>query len=257
MENNKTKPQCLRKLLVGGAAPSSALIEKFELDFDVNVLHGWGMTETSPLATICSPKPHIRKNLTLPQQLALKSKQGRRPYGVELKLVDAQGESLPHDGKSFGDLLVKGAWVSERYYGNENSSSDANGWFETGDIATIDKDGYMQIVDRSKDVIKSGGEWISSVELENIAASMPNILQAAVIGVPHPKWDERPLMLLVSSPDVLITKEDMKHYLTDKTPSWWMPDDFVFVDSLPIGATGKIQKKELREQYQTFLLPNC
>jgi len=253
MENTQSKPQSLRKLLVGGAAPNAALIEKFELDYGVNVLHGWGMTETSPLATISTPKPHIRKSLSLPEQLALKSKQGRKPYGVELKLVNDQGETLPHDGKAFGELLVKGAWVSERYYGSESSACDSEGWFETGDIATIDPNGYMQIVDRSKDVIKSGGEWISSVELENHASSMPTIAQAAVIGIPHPKWNERPLMLLVSAADTAVSKNDVREYLLEKIPAWWMPDDIIFVDSLPIGATGKIQKKELREQYQNGL----
>lgn len=254
MESNKLKPQALTKLLVGGAAPNSALIEKFELNFGVNVLHGWGMTETSPVATLCKLKPHLLENLSIAEQLQIKSKQGRKLYGVELKLVTPEGEPVPNDGESFGDLLVKGAWVSERYYGSDVSSSDQDGWFATGDIATMDADGYIQIVDRSKDVIKSGGEWISSVELENIAATMPNIQQAAVIGTFHPKWDERPLMLLVPAPDAQISKDDVKAFLQDKIPSWWMPDDFVFVDSLPIGATGKIQKKDLREEYKNFLV---
>lgn len=253
MEQQERKPEQLSKLLVGGAAPNAALIEHFERDFNVNVFHGWGMTETSPLATICTPKPQIKSELSPAQQLALKSKQGRRPYGVELKLVDNEGNALPHDGKAFGDLLVKGAWVVESYYGMNITALNADGWFETGDIATIDVNGYMQIVDRSKDVIKSGGEWISSVELENIAATMPNIMQAAVIGVAHPKWTERPLMLLVVNNNAQVDKEQVKDFLADKIPSWWMPDDFVFVDDLPIGATGKIQKKDLREQYQHFL----
>lgn len=254
MESKNSKPNQLRKILVGGAAPNSSLISKFELDFDINVLHGWGMTETSPVATLCTPKPNIRKSLTLAEQLALKSKQGRRPYGIELKLVNEKGELLPNDGKTFGNLLVKGAWVVDRYFGNEELSCDSEGWFTTGDIATIDENGYMQIVDRSKDVIKSGGEWISSVELENIASTMPNIEQAAVIGVQHPKWDERPLMLLVRTPLSKVSKEEISLYLKSKIPSWWMPDDFVFVESLPIGATGKVQKKELREQYEEYLI---
>lgn len=254
MEKNQSKPQCLKKLLIGGAAPSASLIEKFELDFNVDVLHGWGMTETSPVATLCTLKPHLRDKLTVQEKLSLKSKQGRRPYGVELKLVNSQGEKVPHDGESFGDLLVRGAWVSERYYGSDVSSSDADGWFETGDIATIDKDGYMQIVDRSKDVIKSGGEWISSLELENIASSLSGVMQVAVIGVAHPKWTERPLMLIVKSLDSLIDQEAVKHHLATKIPAWWMPDAILFTDQLPIGATGKITKKDLREQYSNYLL---
>lgn len=252
MESNNTKPKRLTKMLVGGAAPNAALIKKFEVDHKVTVLHGWGMTETSPLATLCSPKPHIVEQSTAQEQLALKSKQGRRPYGIELKIVDANNQSLPHDGEAFGNLMVKGAWVVERYYGQENLATESDGWFDTGDIATIDANGYMQIVDRSKDVIKSGGEWISSVELENTAASMPEVAHAAVIGVAHPKWNERPLMLIVKSPEQVLSKEAVNAYLAGKIPAWWMPDDIIFTDTLPIGATGKIQKKELREQYKDF-----
>ncbi len=254
MDQHSSKPQVLRKLLVGGAAPNTSLIEKFEQDYDVNVLHGWGMTETSPVATLCTPKPHIRENLNFAEQLALKSKQGRRPYGVELKLINTSGEIVPHDGKTFGDLLVRGAWVSERYFGCETSSSTPDGWFETGDIATIDQDGYMQIVDRSKDVIKSGGEWISSVELENIASTMQGIAQAAVIGVAHPKWTERPIMILVKSANSNVNTDDIKAFLAERVPSWWMPDSFIFTDALPIGATGKVQKKDLREKYKDVVL---
>ncbi|TBR45025.1 fatty-acid--CoA ligase [Marinomonas agarivorans] len=254
MESKQMKPKALHKLLVGGAAPNSTFIEKFEQNFSIDVLHGWGMTETSPVATLCKLKPHLKEELTIGEQLALKNKQGRKLYGVELKLVNTDGSLVPHDGKSYGDLLVRGAWVSERYYGSETSSSNQDGWFATGDIATIDENNYLQIVDRSKDVIKSGGEWISSVELENIAATMPEVQQAAVIGAFHPKWDERPLMLLVTSPDVQVSKEEVKQFLQDKIPSWWMPDDFVFVKSLPIGATGKIQKRDLRDKYQNALV---
>lgn len=254
-ESNSKAPQ-LKKMLVGGAAPGDALIKEYEVDLGINVLHGWGMTETSPVATLCTLKPKLQQQLSQDEQLALKSKQGRRPFGIQLKLVGPQGEKLPHDGEAFGDLMVKGAWVTEQYYGADSKATDADGWFATGDIATIDPEGYMQIVDRSKDVIKSGGEWISSVELENKAAAMPEVVQAAVIGVAHEKWDERPLLLIVPGSDCEISKESVKAFLKNEIPSWWMPDDVLFVDSLPIGATGKIQKKDLREQYQNHLIDN-
>jgi len=227
-------------------------IDAFEKEFDIGVYHGWGMTETSPMGTLCTPKPVIKNTLNDEQQLQLKTKQGRRPYGVELKLVNAQGQILAHDGKAFGDLMVKGAWVSDRYYGQTESATDKDGWFDTGDIATIDKNGYMQIVDRNKDVIKSGGEWISSVELENTVLACQGISQAAVIGLPHEKWTERPLMLLVKDEKSTVSQEDVKAFLTENIPAWWMPDAIIFVSNLPIGATGKVQKKELREQYSSF-----
>jgi fatty-acyl-CoA synthase len=246
------KPKALKRMLVGGAAASQSLIDAFEKEFDICVYHGWGMTETSPMATLCTPKPVIKNTLSSEQQLQLKTKQGRRPYGVELKLVNAQGQTLPHDGKAFGDLLVKGAWVSDRYYGQDKPATDKGGWFDTGDIATIDENGYMQIVDRNKDVIKSGGEWISSVELENTVLACEGVSQAAVIGLPHEKWTERPLMLLVKEPGSQVNESSVKVFLSENIPTWWMPDAILFVNELPIGATGKVQKKELREQYSSF-----
>lgn len=245
------KPQALERTLVGGSAASASLVEQFESDFGVSLLHGWGMTETSPLATLCTVKPFLRDTLDVAQTLALKTKQGRRPYGIELKLVDSDNKTLEQDGRAFGDLLVRGAWVTDQYYRADQSATDEYGWFDSGDIATIDKNGYMQIVDRNKDVIKSGGEWISSVELENTILSFPGVVQAAVIGLPHPKWNERPLMLVVTERQD-IEKQALKDFLASKIPSWWMPDEIVFVDALPIGATGKIQKRDLREKYTSF-----
>ncbi len=256
MKKEGRKPRSLKRMLVGGAAASQSLIEAFEKEFDICVYHGWGMTETSPMATLCTPKPIIEQTLNSDEKLLLKTKQGRRPYGVELKLVNKQGQLVPYDGESFGDLLVKGAWVSDRYYGQDESATDKDGWFDTGDIATIDNNGYMQIVDRNKDVIKSGGEWISSVELENTVLACPGISQAAVIGLPHEKWTERPLMLLIKNGEVEINAEEVTVFLSKNIPAWWMPDKILFVDDLPIGATGKIQKKELREKYVSFEMLN-
>jgi acyl-CoA synthetase (AMP-forming)/AMP-acid ligase II len=244
----------LNRVLIGGTAAPRAVVETFERDFGARVMHAWGMTETSPMATIANP---LRKHQggTLEQQINLQAKQGRVPYGVGIKLTDDDGNSLPHDGKAFGHLLVRGHWIAAGYYGGESGSIvDAGDWFDTGDIATIDADGYMQITDRAKDLIKSGGEWISSISLENAAVGHPSVAEAAVIAIAHPKWQERPLMIVVKKRGSEITKQQLLNYLSDKVAKWWLPDDIVFVDEIPHTATGKIQKMKLRERFGNHAL---
>jgi fatty-acyl-CoA synthase len=205
------------------------------------------MTETSPIGTVSRLKAK-HASLSKAEQLAIRAKQGRPVFGIELKIIDDAGNPLPRDGKAFGDLLIRGPWVVERYYG-ETKSARIDGWFPTGDVATIDADGYMQITDRSKDVIKSGGEWISSIELENIAVSHPAVAEAAVIGVAHPKWDERPLLLIVLKKDATATKQEILATYEGKIAKWMLPDDVVFVETLPHTATGKLQKRTLRDTW--------
>jgi fatty-acyl-CoA synthase len=217
------------------------------------------MTEMSPLGTVCTLKArHLRAPKE--EQLALQNKQGRPLYGVDMKIVDDQGRELPWDGKAYGDLLVRGPWITTRYFkgeGGEVLRQDERGraWFPTGDVATIDADGFMQITDRSKDVIKSGGEWISSIELENTAMAHPGVKEAAVIGVRHPKWDERPLLIVVRKAGADLTREDMLKFFEGKVAKWWMPDDVVFVDDLPHTATGKLLKTKLRDDFHDHRLP--
>jgi acyl-CoA synthetase (AMP-forming)/AMP-acid ligase II len=230
------------------------VVETFERDFGVRVVHAWGMTETSPVATIANP---LRKHQgsSPQQQIDLQAKQGRVPYGVAIKLVDGEGNSLPHDGNACGHLLVRGHWIAAGYYRHEDGSIvDEADWFDTGDIATIDADGYMQITDRAKDLVKSGGEWISSISLENAALGHPSVAEAAVIAIAHPKWQERPLMIVVKKPDCEITKQQLLKYLSDKVAKWWLPDDIVFVAEIPHTATGKIQKMKLRERFGNHVL---
>jgi fatty-acyl-CoA synthase len=239
----------LNRVLVGGAAAPRAVVETFERDFDVRVIHAWGMTETSPLATVNIPR---RKHLanTQQQQIDLLVKQGRVPYGVDIKLVDDDGNDLPRDGRTCGHLLVRGHWIAAGYYrGDGGSIVDAANWFDTGDIATIDVDGYMHITDRAKDMIKSGGEWISSIGLENAAVGHPSVAEAAVIAIAHAKWQERPLMIVVKKPGCEISKQQLLSYLAQKVAKWWLPDDIVFVDEIAHTATGKIQKMKLRERF--------
>jgi fatty-acyl-CoA synthase len=239
----------LNRVLIGGAAAPPAVVETFERDFGVRVVHAWGMTETSPIATIANP---LRKHQgsSQEQRINLQAKQGRVPYGVAIKLLDDEGNSLPHDGKACGHLLVRGHWIAADYYrGDRRSIVDAADWFDTGDIATIDADGYMQITDRAKDLVKSGGEWISSISLENAAVGHPAVAEAAVIAIAHPKWQERPLMIVVKKPGCEITKQQLLVYLSDKVAKWWLPDDIVFVGEIPHTATGKIQKMKLRERF--------
>jgi len=218
----------------------------------VEVIHAWGMTETSPLGTLCSLK-RKHKGMSKAQKLALRLKQGRPVFGVEIKIVDGDGKALPHDGKAFGDLLVRGPWVVANYLGSQDSPLQ-DGWFPTGDVATIDPDGYMQITDRSKDVIKSGGEWISSVELENLAIGCPGVANAAAIGVPHPKWDERPLLVVQAKAGLTLNKADMLAFLQGKVTKWSLPEDVVFVDTIPLTATGKLYKLELRKRYRDHFM---
>ncbi len=247
----------LTRTVIGGAACPPAMIAAFEDEFGVHVLHAWGMTETSPLGTLCTPK---KKQLAWPpeQQRALQQKQGRAICGVDMKIVGADGQELPWDGKTYGDLLVRGPWILERYFkGDSPLVADDNGlgWFPTGDVATIDADGFMHITDRSKDVIKSGGEWISSIDVENIAMGHPAVAMAACIGMPHPKWDERPIVAIALKPGASATREEILAFYEGKTAKWQIPDDVVFVDAIPLGATGKMLKTRLREQLAGYKLP--
>ncbi|MGE0423571.1 MAG: 3-(methylthio)propionyl-CoA ligase [Reyranellaceae bacterium] len=257
MQSKGLKLSTLKYAVVGGSAAPPAMIETFQREFGVEVLHAWGMTEMSPLGTVNTLK---HKQLALPadQQLQVRLKQGRAVFGVDMKIVDDKGNDLPRDGKAFGDLLVRGPWIVSRYFRDEGGDPlRAGGWFPTGDVATIDPDGFMQITDRSKDVIKSGGEWISSIDLENAAMAHPGIAEAAVIGVAHPKWDERPLMIVVPRPGANLTREAVLDFLKDKIAKWWMPDDVQFVEAIPHTATGKILKTRLREDFKSYKLPTA
>jgi fatty-acyl-CoA synthase len=255
VKSNNLKFSTLRETVIGGSACPPAMIESFERDYGVRVVHAWGMTEMSPIGTVCRL---MAKHSTLPsaEQFKVQIKQGRVIYGVEMKIVDADGRELPRDGKAFGDLMVRGQWIVERYFREEHSALK-DGWFPTGDVATIDADGYMQITDRSKDVIKSGGEWISSIDLENIAVAHPAVMEAGVIGIAHPKWDERPLLVVVKRKDAAVTREDLLKFFEGKIAKWWMPDDVVFVDQLPHTATGKLLKTKMREEFKAYKLPTA
>ena len=255
LQQNNLKFSTVNRTVIGGSACPPAMIESFEEDYDVRVMHAWGMTETSPLGTGCAFKAKHMK-LSVTERRKLQAKQGRVVYGVDMKIVDAEGNAMPHDGKAFGNLLVKGPWIVREYYKGESASPlTADGWFPTGDVATIDADGYMQITDRSKDVIKSGGEWISSIDLENVAVGHPAVAEAAVIGVHHPKWDERPLLVIVKKAGMEVSKEEMRQFYEGKVAKWSMPDDIVFVDQLPHTATGKLSKLTLRQQFKDYKLP--
>ena len=260
MKPNGLKFSTLKRTVIGGSACPPAMIDAFRDDYGVDVLHAWGMTELSPLGTVCTLK---NKHLTRPknEQMKLLLKQGRAIYGVDMKIVNDAGDEQPHDGKAYGDLLVKGPWVVANYYKGEGNplvkDKDGVSWFPTGDVATIDADGYMQITDRSKDVIKSGGEWISSIDIENIAVAHPAVAMAACIGVAHPKWDERPIVAVVKKPDAQVSREELLAFYEGKTAKWQIPDDVVFVDAIPIGATGKMLKTKLREQLKDYKLPNA
>ena len=255
MKENNKKFSTMQRTVIGGAAAPRAMIETFEKDYNVNVVHAWGMTEMSPIGTACNLKKK-HTNLSLDEKIDLSLKQGRSVYGVDMKIVDGTGKELPWDGKAFGNLLVRGPWITSGYFKSEGGSVvDDDDWFDTGDVATIDADGYMQITDRSKDVIKSGGEWISSIDVENEAVGCPGIAEAAVIAVSHPKWDERPLLIAVKETDAAITKEDVIEHLTGSLAKWQLPDDVIFVDQLPHTATGKILKTKLRSEYRDYKLP--
>ncbi len=253
LQKTGTKPAHLKRMLVGGSACPPALMQTFKRDYGIQLIHGWGMTEMSPLGTVGTLKnKHLE--LSEDQRFAVELKQGRPPFGVELKITNPEGRELPRDGKAQGDLLVRGPWIISSYF-KVPKSPLVDGWFPTGDVATLDADGFMEIKDRSKDVIKSGGEWISSIDLENVAMSHPAVAMAAVIGVPHPKWDERPLLIVVKKPGQDVTREALLKHFDGKIAKWWLPDDVAFVDALPLGATGKVQKIKLREQFREHKLP--
>ncbi|MFM2111438.1 MAG: hypothetical protein RLZZ271_98 [Pseudomonadota bacterium] len=243
----------LNRTVIGGSACPPAMINSFRNDYGVDVLHAWGMTELSPLGTLCSLK-NKHESLSADEQMKIRLKQGRSIFGIDMKIVGDDGKEQPWDGKAYGDLLVRGPWVVANYYKGDKDPC-VDGWFPTGDVATIDADGYMQITDRSKDVIKSGGEWISSIEIENIAMGHPAISMAACIGMFHPKWDERPIVAVVKRAGMDVSREELLKFYEGKIAKWQIPDDVVFVDAIPLGATGKMLKTKLREQLAGYKLP--
>ena len=256
LEANKLTLPKLENVAIGGSAVPRVMLEKFERDYGVSVKHAWGMTEMSPLGSIAAFKSGM-EGMNFDEQMDIKIKQGRAPYLVEMKITDDDGKELPRDGKAFGHLKVRGPFIVAEYIkGDGGRILDEDGFFNTGDVATIDPLGFMQITDRSKDVIKSGGEWISSIEIENIAVGHDKVMEAAVIGIAHPKWDERPLLIIVKQEGTDPSKEEILSYLEGKIAKWWMPDDVAFVDELPHTATGKIQKLTLREQFAEYKLPS-
>jgi fatty-acyl-CoA synthase len=255
LEATGAKLPYLKRVIIGGSACPRAMAKTFEEKYGVEVIHAWGMTEMSPLGSLCSIKPDYA-GLAAEPLLDIKEKQGHPPFGVEMKITDDAGRELLWDGKTFGRLKVRGAAVLRRYFKEEADTLDVQGFFDTGDVATLDPHGYMHITDRAKDVIKSGGEWISSIALENLAVGHPKIAEAAVIGVRHPKWGERPLLIAVLKPGESTTGEDLLAYMRERITAWWIPDDVVFVDQIPHTATGKILKTALREAYKDYVLPS-
>ena len=253
LETKSLKLDSVHQVLVGGSAAPYAMIKAFDEQHDAFLTHGWGMTEMSPLGTINAP---TKKTLSLPneERYQLQTKQGYPLFGVEIKTVNDDNIELPRDGESSGALKVKGPWIMHTYYKADEPAVDEEGWFDTGDVATIHPDGCMQIVDRAKDVIKTGGEWISSIDLENAVLTHENVLEACVVGVPHPKWDERPLLFLITKDGNEIDKQEINDFLSEKVVKWWLPDDIIFVKELPHGATGKLLKVELREEYKEHLM---
>ena len=251
-DNNKILTS-VRNTIIGGSALSLPTLQEFDEVHDVNVIHAWGMTEMSPLGTINVPTPEM-DNMSKDEKYAIQLKQGKPIYGVELKVVDDSGAELPKDGESQGHLMVRGPWILQKYFKAEKDAVDQDGWFDTGDISVLDQDGYMIIKDRAKDVIKSGGEWISSIDLENAAFGHPDIAEACVVGIPHPKWDERPMLFVVTNNGEAIEKESILEFLGSKVAKWWLPDEIVFLKELPHGATGKLQKFELRDEYNNYYM---
>jgi len=253
MRQHGLKFSTLRRTLIGGSACPPAMIDTLQDEFGVRVMHSWGMTEMSPIGTLSTLKAK-HQALPLASRRALAATQGRLLFGVDMKIIDDAGNELPRDGHTSGNLLVKGPWICRRYFKAADTQILQDGWFPTGDVATIDTDGYLRITDRGKDIIKSGGEWISSIELENCAVGHPGVAEAAVIGVTHPKWGERPLLLVVRSATSAASREDILNFLAPRFAKWWLPDDVVFVDALPHTASGKLLKTRLRDQYCDHLV---
>ncbi len=251
-ENNKILTS-VKNTIIGGSALSLSTLQEFDEVHDVNVIHAWGMTEMSPLGTTNVPTLEM-ESMSKDEKYAIQLKQGKPIYGVELKVVDDAGNDLPHDGESQGHLLVRGPWILQKYFKADNDAVDKDGWFDTGDISVLDQDGYMTIKDRAKDVIKSGGEWISSIDLENAAFGHPEVAEACVVGIPHPKWDERPMLFIVTNTGEEIDKQSILDFLASKVAKWWLPDEIIFLKELPHGATGKLQKFELREEYTNYYM---
>ena len=256
VDANKLKFSTMRRSAIGGSACPPAMIQKFHDDYGVQVIHAWGMTEMSPIGTVCTFKAkHLAQSQE--ERFAVMAKQGRAVYGVDMKIVDEDGAEIPFGSDKSGDLLVRGPWILAQYFKGEGGNPLRDGWFPTGDVARIDVDGYMIITDRSKDVIKSGGEWIGSIDIENIAMAHPAVAMAACIAAFHPKWDERPLLVVVKKPGVELTRDEMLKFFDGKIAKWWTPDDVVFVDAIPLGATGKMQKIKLREMFKDHKLPTA
>jgi len=256
LKPNGLRFSTLKRTVIGGSACPPAMIDAFREDYGVEVLHAWGMTEMSPLGTLCTLKnKHLAQSPE--EQMKIRLKQGRAIFAIDMKIIGGDGKELPWDGATPGDLYVKGPWVIREYFKGEGGDPLVDGWFPTGDVATIDADGYMQITDRSKDVIKSGGEWISSIDVENIAVAHPAVAMAACIGMKHPKWDERPVVVVVKKPGAELTKEELLKFYEGKTAKWQIPDDVIFVDAIPLGATGKMLKTRLREQLKDYRLPGA
>ncbi|KQY96328.1 long-chain-fatty-acid--CoA ligase [Brevundimonas sp. Root1423] len=257
LRENNLKIPTVKKVLIGGSAVPESLIRAFQDEFNIEVLQGWGMTETSPIGTLSNMTPELRA-LPYDEQMKWRVKQGTPPLGVELKLKNYAGQEMPHDGHTYGRLMIKGPTIAGAYFKDEGGDIlDHEGFFDTGDVSTIDEQGFMQITDRAKDVIKSGGEWISSIEIENIAVGHPKVELAAVIGAAHPKWDERPVLVIKLKPGEAQNKQEHLDFLQGKIAKWWMPDDVVFVDDIPLGATGKIDKKLVRERMKDYRLPTA
>ena len=251
-ENNKILTS-MKNTIIGGSALSLSTLQEFDEVHDVNVIQAWGMTEMSPLGTTNIPTPEM-EHMSKKEKYAIQLKQGRPIYGVELKVVDDSGADLPNDGESQGHLMVRGPWILQKYFKAEKDAVDKNGWFDTGDISVLDEDGYMTIKDRAKDVIKSGGEWISSIDLENAAFGHPEVAEACVVGIPHPKWDERPMLFIVTNDGEPVEKAGILEFLASKVAKWWLPDEIIFLKELPHGATGKLQKFELRAEYNNYYM---
>lgn len=256
LEQTAQRPGKLKRVMIGGSAVPHAMAASFKKQYDVDTLQIWGMTETTPLGVISSPTPELAALSHDEMQDVLWSRQGRLQFGIELRIVDEKGEVIGWDGETPGALQVRGPWVVQRYFRKDEDAADANGWFDTGDVATIDARGFMRITDRTKDVIKSGGEWISSIDLENTAVGCPGVKIAAVVAARHPKWEERPILIIEAHDGVELSRERVLAYLAQRIVKWWMPDDVLFA-KVPLTATGKIDKKVLREAYRDHLMPKA